>query len=180
MRGPTRPTGPGRDRRQPSRQSKSRPRRPAKRVEPDTAGKAAPKPVEQRRRRFPALPRLRRRQANRVTGRVAVLALVVMLLLLTFAYPLRQYLTQRREIAERQASQREQRERVASLEHRKEQWSDPEFIKAQARERLQYVEPGETSYVIIADEGEEPAPRKRRTDHGPWYEQAWSSVTASD
>ncbi|PJI94135.1 FtsB family cell division protein [Luteimicrobium subarcticum] len=70
-----------------------------------------------------------------------------------------------------------------------DRWSDPAYVKAQARERLGYQMPGETSYRVI-DPGDvadhvdpltgaavEPGLVAAGTGgSGPWYEQAWASV----
>lgn len=128
-----------------------------------------------------------RRPTGRFTSRAAILALVIVLLLLTLTYPARQYLAQRQEIADLEEAQRKQSDRIGGLEERKEKWSDPAYIKAQARKRLQYVEPGEVAYVIIEDPAEKARAEKEKQraqgkskNHGPWYGQVWSTVQAAD
>ena len=125
----------------------------------------------------PAVP------GSRLTGRTAVLGLLGCLLVLTLAYPAQEYLSQRQRIDQMERDQAEQRERIAALSERNERWSDPDYVRAQARERLQYVRPGEVAYVIVDDsDPSEPAQGGdgRASDRGPWYGRLWSSVDAAD
>src|SRR5688500_1159719 len=92
-----------------------------------------------------AATRTRAPQPRRFTGRAAVLGMVLVGLLLAYAYPVRVYLAQQAEIAGLEQQQREQRERIAGLADERAKWDDPEFVKAQAKKELQYVLPGEIS-----------------------------------
>jgi cell division protein FtsB len=121
-----------------------------------------------------------RSRAN-LTGRAAVLALVVCMLAISLAYPLREYLAQRGDIADVRAQVAEQEQRVADLEHQRSQWRKPAFVERQARERLHFVMPGETSYVVLEPD-EAPAPggavdaAPRRSQRSPWFTDMWRSV----
>lgn len=116
---------------------------------------------------------------NGLTGRAAVLALVLCAVALTLAYPLRQYLSQRGDIARLEQSQRDGVRSVAAMEAATRRWADPEYVRAQARQRLQFVLPGEKTYLLL-----QPAspPRARSAAAeaaaatGPWYRRLWSSV----
>lgn len=61
------------------------------------------------------------------------------------------YLQQQREIAERTASVELHREALTELEAQQIKWQDPVYIRAQARERLYYVMPGEIQVSVIDD-----------------------------
>ena len=120
------------------------------------------------------------RRAN-LTGRAAVLALVVCMLAISLAYPLREYLAQRSDISDVRAQVAEQEQRVAALERQRSLWQKPAYVERQARERLHFVMPGETSYVVLepdeapADAGvvvAAPRPVKR----SPWFTQLWRSA----
>jgi cell division protein FtsB len=121
-----------------------------------------------------------RRRAS-LTGRAAVLALVVCLLAISLAYPLREYLSQRNDISRYQSMVTAQQRRVSDLEATKRRWRDPAYVKAQARERLHFVMPGETSYVVLEPD-EAPAPSSSRSvttrlaERRPWYGDLWHSV----
>lgn len=121
-----------------------------------------------------------RRRSN-LTGRAAALAIVVCMLAISLAYPLREYLAQRAEIEQYRTQVAEQKQRVAALEKARDRWRDPTFVEAQARERLQYVMPGETAYVVLGP-GEKPSPDGVIEDmpaeqvRRPWFSDLWRSI----
>lgn len=124
-----------------------------------------------------------RARAN-LTGRAAMLAIVVCLLAISLAYPLREYLSQRGELGDYRARVAEQQQRVDELRKARSRWEDPAYVEAQARERLRYVMPGETSYVVLeADEVPAPdglvAPAPAAADRRPWFADLWRSVEAA-
>ena len=127
--------------------------------------------------RRPDEPAARR---TNLTGRAAVLALVVCMLAISLAYPMREYLSQRGDIGDYTAKVAAQEKRVAELTRARERWNDPAYVKAQARERLHFVMPGETQYVVLEpDEAPAPAPSKRSTrpaPERPWFGDLWRSV----
>ena len=101
---------------------------------------------------------------------------------LSLAYPLREYLSQQAEIDQLEADHRERLERVVALEEQAERYDDPAFVRAEARRRLQYTNPGETAFVVI-DPSATSRPRVRtgrpsagKADERPWYTQLWHSV----
>jgi cell division protein FtsB len=126
----------------------------------------------------------REQRRTNLTGRAAMLALVVCLLAISLAYPLREYLSQRGDIADYRVAVAQQEERVAELQKQQERWSDEAYVQAQARERLHYVMPGETSYVVL---GSDDAPASggvvealpSATKRSPWFTDLWSSVEAA-
>ncbi|MFE6285930.1 septum formation initiator family protein [Streptomyces sp. NPDC057877] len=123
-----------------------------------------------------------RRQArrSRLTGRAALLALVVCSLIVALAYPIRQYVAQRAEIADLERQKQQARERVEQLRDQKARWQDDAYAEQQIRQRLHYVMPGETGYVVIDPDGA----KRTRTDLGaadrPWYSNVWDGVDKSD
>lgn len=151
------------------------------RARPRSAPKTTRRPVRPTR---PVEP-IRPVPGSRLTGRTAVLGLLCCLLVLTLAYPAQEYLSQRQRIDQLERDQAAQRERIAELDERNKRWSDPDYVRAQARERLQYVRPGEVAYVIVDGSGDtgdatgEPGDSKA-SDRGPWYGKLWSSVDAAD
>ncbi|QCR18722.1 FtsB family cell division protein [Agrococcus sp. SGAir0287] len=62
-------------------------------------------------------------------------------------------LEQRRTIADLQQQVDDQQQAVDDLGEQVARWDDPAYIEAQARDRLFYVYPGETAYVVIDDRG---------------------------
>lgn len=123
-----------------------------------------------------------RRQArrSRLTGRAALLALVLCTMIVALAYPMRQYVSQRAEIADLQRRQEQARKRVEQLRDLKARWQEDSYAEQQIRRRLHYVKPGETGYVVV-DPG---AAKQSRADlgaaHRPWYANVWDGVDKSD
>lgn len=115
------------------------------------------------------------------TGQTLTMAALLVFLVLTLAMPLRTFAEQRAELAETRENIARMEERTRELQAEKERFSDPAYIKEQARIRLGLVEEGETPFRIIDPAlgavpgedpvGEEAAPAK------PWYEQLWDSVS---
>jgi hypothetical protein len=106
-------------------------------------------------------------------------------LVLSLAYPAKEFLAQRGEIGRLQQQQREAQARVAALEERRRQLSDPAYVRAQARERLHYVLPGETVYVVVpksggSDAGGETPDLPVVSQDGSWYGRLWGTVRAAD
>lgn len=123
-------------------------------------------------------------RGGNLTGRAAVLALVVCLLAISLAYPLREYLAQRSELGEYRAKVAEQRDRVEALEQARDRWQDPAYVEAQARQRLHYVMPGETAYVVLeADVAPETdgvlRPQLAEVQKRPWFSDLWDTVEAA-
>ena len=122
----------------------------------------------------------RQARRSRLTGRAALLALVLCTLIVALAYPIRQYVSQRAEVADLQREKQQARERVERLRDLKARWQDDAYAKQQIRQRLHYVMPGETGYVVIDPD----AAKQSRADLGaadrPWYANVWDGVDKSD
>ncbi|WP_253831380.1 FtsB family cell division protein [Actinokineospora globicatena] len=149
-----------------------------RRTRPTTATPAREQPS-------PAKPRRTRKGilGLATTRRAAVVATVVCALALSVAVPLRNYLSQRSDIEVLEQRHAELEAQVAELNARKERLSDPEQIRAQARERLRYVMPGETPYMVELPSDPVTAPgagqHGRPIPQQAWYEGLWDSVTGA-
>ena len=76
----------------------------------------------------------RQARRSRLTGRAALLALVLCTLVVALAYPMRQYVSQRAEIADQQReTRRRPRERVEQLRDQKARWQDDAYAEQQIR-----------------------------------------------
>ncbi|MBD0420624.1 septum formation initiator family protein [Streptomyces sp. TRM S81-3] len=122
----------------------------------------------------------RQARRSRLTGRAALLAMVICTLVVALAYPIRQYVAQRAEIADLQRQRQETEERVEQLRDLKARWQDDAYAEQQIRLRLHYVMPGETGYIVIDPDAAE----QSRTDLGsadrPWYRNLWDGVDKAD
>lgn len=121
----------------------------------------------------------------RVTGRAAVLVLVLAVLTVSYASSLRAYLDQREHIAELKESIAATEASIAALEREKSRWEDEAFVRAQARKRFGYLLPGETGYQVIGPDGQplgaseslvDPSTVVPEDEPDAWWDSAWASV----
>lgn len=120
---------------------------------------------------------------NRITGRAAVLLMVMVMLGVAYAWPLREYLAQRSELNDLRAATRASQLKVDTLEVEKARWADPAYIKAQARARLHYVMPGEVSFVVLHPNQAnlvQTLPKSTPPRPQAWYDELWTSVHGAD
>jgi cell division protein FtsB len=119
------------------------------------------------------------------TGRAVLLGALVLLLALTLAGPLRQFLAGRAELVQLAAEGQDLDRRIADLEAQLEQQADPAFTEREARERLTYVLPGDRLIVVVdgravgGEDGEakeETGPAEQRA----WYEGLMDSLDVAD
>ncbi|CAM5346811.1 FtsB family cell division protein [Leifsonia shinshuensis] len=75
----------------------------------------------------------------------------VVLAVVILAPSLQAFLAQRQQIADQQKAVQELSAQVDALKEQRARWNDPSYIRAQARDRLYYVMPGEVSYLVIDD-----------------------------
>ena len=117
-----------------------------------------------------------------LTGRAAILVLVLAALVVTLAIPLRAWMSQQSEIAALESDVAQARERVTGLEAELKDWEDPAFIIAQARSRLHFVFPGEVGYVVLGEDDRPivPEEEERAADEAPWYSRLWDSTLQAD
>ncbi|MEU3776478.1 septum formation initiator family protein [Streptomyces sp. NPDC032472] len=119
---------------------------------------------------------------SRLTGRAALLVLVLCTLVVALAYPMRQYVSQRSEIAEQQRAAAAASKRLERLRDEKARWQDNAYAEQQARKHLHFVRPGEIGY-IMNDPGAEAAEHRRTGQAGsdrPWYSNVWDGVDKAD
>ncbi|WP_460446558.1 FtsB family cell division protein, partial [Angustibacter aerolatus] len=115
--------------------------------------------------------------------RIAVLGGVFVVLAVLLAPALRSYLAQQHDIAELREQVAAQRADVAQLERQRAAWDDDAYVKAQARERLKFVLPGEKAYTVIDAEPADTTPQasvraavRTARDDRSWFGNLWSSV----
>ncbi len=126
-------------------------------------------------------PRSRRTPLVRPVTMVSGVLVILALLLAPYVRP---WLAQRSQIAAgAQEVDRLQLE-VDALQAERARWDDPAYVKAQARERLWFVMPGEVGYVVLDDRRKpaaRPDPRRAevavpRGGDEAWYGTLWESV----
>ena len=119
------------------------------------------------------------------TGRGVLLVGLLLLLALTLAGPIRQYLAGQAELTRLAAEGRELDQRAADLEAQLERQADPGYVEQQARERLAYVLPGDRLVIVVDGEAVEGdagtlAAAAQEPEPIPWYEGLLESVATAD
>lgn len=151
-------------------------RRPGHR--PNSRGRGVPGPVG------PVEGPAEARPESRITGRAAILILVVAVLAVSYASSMRAYLQQRAHIADVKEQIAERRSNIDALEREKGRWSDEAFVQAQARKRFGYLMPGETGFEVIGEDGRPLEAQGTLHDPDevikevptPWWTDAWDSM----
>jgi cell division protein FtsB len=153
---------------------------------PDSGRRRADRAASRAQKR-PAKPEPTTARSTGLTTRAAVMGLVVCALLVSAALPLREFLGQRSDIRELEQQQAAAPRRDAALEEQKARLEDPSYTAALARDRLHFVWPGETAYVVIAPSAAPVTPTDARRaasaptgPEAPWYSQLWGSVRSAD
>jgi len=107
-------------------------------------------------------------------GRAAILAVVIAAVALSLAYPVREYISQRRQIEQHLLQGQQIARQIKRLEAQQVRLRDPGYIEQQARDRLHMCFPTQTCYVIIAPGSGRHS--KPISSGAPWYARLWSSV----
>lgn len=93
----------------------------------------------------------------RITGRLNsyTLALLAVILIgvFTLAPSVQIWYEQRREIADYKALVEQSKKDLESMQEERLRWDDEVYIRAQARDRLYFVMPGEVSFLVMDAEG---------------------------
>ena len=119
------------------------------------------------------------RATSQLIKQVAVLGLVFCAVALALAVPLRNYLAQRAELGVEVSKEQQLRVSLAAHDQEKGALSDPAYIAAEAKRRLQYVKPGDTVYVMHAPPLAAPkvAAAPSVGPAAPWYSHLWDTLS---
>ena len=128
----------------------------------------------------PAAPRPPERDRPRFTSRAAVLAVVLCAIALSLAYPVREYIGQRRQIDQLTAQRATAEAAVRRLQAEDKKLTSPAYVEQQARDRLHMCMPGQTCYVVIPGKKPPVAVAPAPAPVTPWYEKLWGSVRAAN
>jgi hypothetical protein len=106
------------------------------------------------------------------------------LIMLTLAVPLRALIQERREIRDLEQQVLAQQEKIEDLNNRRARLADPAYLQALARERLNYVFPGEIGFVVLDEETNTAITGVSGAlvpnDDSAWYTKLWSSTKLAD
>ncbi len=109
---------------------------------------------------------------------------VVAVLTVSYASSLKTWLQQREHIADLKAQIAQSEEEISVLEREKRRWDDDAYAEQQARERFNFVMPGERAYRVLDKNGrpldvDQPLSAPAGTEEAPtpaWWDVAWESV----
>lgn len=89
----------------------------------------------------------------RINSATITLLVVIVFGVMTLAPGVQTWFAQRQAIFEAQAELDQAKKDVLQMKEERKRWEDPAYIRAQARDRLYYVMPGEVSYLVMDADG---------------------------
>lgn len=118
---------------------------------------------------------------------VAVVLAIIVAIVIIWPTAARYY-TSQRELSAARSELEVTEQHNKELQNELDLWNDDDFVRAQARERLGYVMPGETLYVVKdPDAGSAEEQREERVEGvnrerraaTPWFSTMWDSLVVS-
>jgi cell division protein FtsB len=128
----------------------------------------------------PAGPRPPAKERARFTSRAAVLAVVICAIAMSLAYPVREYIGQRRQIDQLEAQRQAIEVQLHNLDAQHRKLDDRTYVEQQARDQLHMCLPSQTCYVVIPPRHLAGPAAPAHGPGTPWYERLWHSVRAAD
>lgn len=126
----------------------------------------------------------------KLTSRAAVLAVVLCAIALSLAYPVREYIAERRQIDQLQAQNAQISAQVKALKAQQRELGSASYIEQQARDKLHMCFPDQTCYVVVDPASKSAAatgPGQSAAGSSgtglsttPWFSRLWDSVKAAD
>ena len=117
---------------------------------------------------------------TRLTGRAALLAVVICAIALSLAYPVREYIAQRQQIDQLLAEQQTMSAQVKALSEQKVRLSQVQYIEQQAEDKLHMCFPYEQCYEVVSGQPAAAAAAAPKAPVSPWYDKLWQSVQRAD
>jgi cell division protein FtsB len=113
-----------------------------------------------------------------------VLVLVLSVLTISYASSLKAYFQQHSQIVDLRSRIASSESDIQRLEAERARWDDPAYVREQARARFGYLMPGQTSYVVIGEDGKPLAAQSTLSDPRTsssstptaWWTTEWRSV----
>ena len=109
-----------------------------------------------------------------------MLAVVICAIALSLAYPVREYVTQRRQIDSLVAQQQVMLAQVKSLEAQQARLSSPAYIEQLARQELDMCFPRTRCYIVEGGQPLVSTAHAAKPGPAPWYDKLWRSVQQAD
>ena len=119
-------------------------------------------------------------RSTKLTGRAALLAVVICAIALSLAYPVREYIAQRQQIDQLLAQQQTMSAQVKALEAEDNQLSQNWYVEQEAEDQLHMCFPQEQCYVVISSPPAKASAAGPQVVADPWYAKLWQSVQRAD
>jgi cell division protein FtsB len=119
-------------------------------------------------------------RSTKLTGRAALLAVVICAIALSLAYPVREYIAQRQQIDQLLAQQQTLALQVKALQSQDNQLSQTWYIEQEARDQLHMCFPQEQCYEVVTSQPGQKTTAKPQAPASPWYAKLWQSVQNAD
>lgn len=119
-------------------------------------------------------------RSTRLTGRAAVLAVVICAIALSLAYPVREYIAQRQQIDQLLAQQQTMSAQVRALQEESAKLGQTWYIEQQAQQQLHMCFPQEQCYEVVSGQPARTTTAKPQVAADPWYDKLWQSVQRAD
>ncbi len=124
--------------------------------------------------------------AKAFSGRLLALGVVMIAITIMLAPTVRIFLEKRTEIAELEADISAKQAKQADLKREVSRWQDPNYVKQQARDRINMVMPGETGYWVYGSDlpaassaAGSAASSAQNPANLPWVDSLWESIRRS-
>ncbi|GAA3276227.1 septum formation initiator family protein [Paenarthrobacter aurescens] len=124
--------------------------------------------------------------AKAFSGRMLALAVVMIAITILLAPTVKIFLEKRAEISALEAEIAGRKAEQAELNKQLSRWQDPNYVKQQARDRINMVMPGETGYWVFGGEEAAGTPGGRtgsgssaNPENLPWVDALWESIRRS-
>jgi len=117
---------------------------------------------------------------TRLTGRAALLAVVICAIALSLAYPVREYIGQRQQIDQLLAQKQTMSAQVKALQAQSKKLNTRQYIEQQAEDQLHMCFPDEQCYQVVSGMPNVAEPAAPKAPPDPWYSKLWTSVQKAD
>jgi cell division protein FtsB len=119
-------------------------------------------------------------RSTKLTGRAALLAVVICAIALSLAYPVREYIAQRQQIDQLLAEQQTMTAQVKALQAQDNELSQNWYIEEEAQDELHMCFPQESCYEVVSGQSAKSSVTKPQSVADPWYAKLWESVQQAD
>lgn len=124
--------------------------------------------------------------AKAFSGRMLALAVVMVAITIMLAPTVKIFIDKRAEIAALESDISASKADQDSLKRQVSRWQDPNYVKQQARDRINMVMPGETGYWVFGSDlpagasGSQPSAAETQDPADvPWVDSLWESIRRS-